>query len=68
MPKITIYFQDLKESVQCKMWQAVQDELLARGTVEPRQEDEDETAFNERLQEAVDHYLNCHNIAQELCI
>ena len=68
MTKITIHFQDLKEPVQCKVWQAVQDELLARGTIEPRQTDEPEAVFNERLQEEIDHYINCHNFAQELCI
>ena len=66
MTKITIHFQDLKEPVQCKVWQDVQTDLLARGIVEPQQEDEDETAFSERLQEAVDHYINCRNFAQEV--
>ncbi|PIT98375.1 MAG: hypothetical protein COT71_01030 [Candidatus Andersenbacteria bacterium CG10_big_fil_rev_8_21_14_0_10_54_11] len=68
MTKTTIHFQDLKEPAQGKIWQAVQDELLATGGIEPQQPDEDEAAFNDRLQEAVDHYLNCHNFAQEFCI
>jgi len=68
MPKITIYYQDLKESSQCQLWQAVQEELLAQGMVDPRQEDESEERFNRRLQEEVDYYINYHNIAHEYCI
>lgn len=65
MVKTTIYFQDLKESVQCRIWQAVQNKLLATGRVEPRHVDESEEAFQARLQDAIDFYLNSHNIAQE---
>jgi len=46
----------------------VQEELLARGFVDPRQEDEDEEEFSLRLQEEVDCYINCHNIAYGYCI
>ena len=68
MIKTTIYFQDLKESAQCRLWQIVQDELLAQGMVEPKQDDESEEAFNNRLQEAIDHHINCRNRAQEFSI
>jgi hypothetical protein len=68
MPTITIYFQDLKESSQCRLWQAVQAELLSRGLVEPRQEGESEAAFQARLQEAADDYINTRNFAQEYCL
>ena len=68
MAKVTIYFQDLKESVQCRVWQAVQAELLARGVIEPRQEEESEKTFDERLQSEVDYYLNCYNFAHEYCV
>ncbi len=61
----TIYFQDLNESLKCRIWQAVQDKLLATGRVEPRQMDESEDDFQARLQEAIDYYLNTHNAAQE---
>ena len=67
MPKINIYFQDLKEPTQCRIWQAVQDELLAQGIVEPKQKNENQEEFNNRLQEAIDHH-NCRNLAQEFCI
>ena len=67
MARVTIYFQDLKEPVQCRVWQAVQAELLSRGVVEPRQEGESATAFEERLQSEVDYYLNCYNFAHEYC-
>ena len=68
MAKLTIYFQDLKESSQCQLWQALQAELLAQGLVEPRQEYESETAFQARLQEEIDYYINTHNFSQEFCI
>ena len=60
-----IYLQDLKESVQCRIWQSVQDRLLATGRVEPRQSDESEADFQDRLQEEIDYYLNTHNVAQK---
>ncbi len=68
MTKTTILFQDLKEPVQCRIWQAVQDNLLATGTIEPKQEDESEDEFNDRLQEAIDHRINGNNLAQEFSI
>lgn len=68
MPAITIYFQDLKESSQCRLWQAVQTKLLAQGLVELRQEGESEDVFEARLQEAVDDYINTHNLAHEFCV
>ena len=68
MTKITIYFQDLKEPIQGRLWQAVQNQLLSQGLVEPQQEDENNEAFEQRLQEAADHYINTHNAAQEFCL
>ena len=68
MTKTNIFFQDLKEPAQCRIWQAVQDELLATETIEPRQEDETEDEFNNRLQEAIDHHINCRNSAHEFSI
>jgi hypothetical protein len=68
MAKVIVYFQDLKESAQCRVRQAVQAELFARDVVEPQQEGESETAFEERLQSEVDYYLNCYNFAHEYCI
>jgi len=68
MIKTTILFQDLKEPAQCRIWQAVQNNLLATGTIEPKQEDETEEAFNGRLQEAIDYHINCNNLAQQFTI
>jgi len=68
MPQVTVYFQDLKEPVQCRLWQSLQTELLSRGLVEPRQEDESEAAFQARLQSEVDYYLNCYNFTHEYCL
>ena len=68
MIKTNILFQDLKEPAQCRIWQAVQDNLLATGTIEPKQEDESEDEFNDRLQEAIDHRINGNNLAQEFAI
>ena len=68
MAKVIVYFQDLKESVQCRVWQTVQSELLARGVVQPRQEDESESSFQARLQSEVDYYINCYNFAHEYCM
>lgn len=63
MVKIDIFYQDLNELVKQAIWQAVRDELLARREVEYRQEDETEEEFQQRLEEEVDHYINCHNFA-----
>lgn len=68
MAKVTIHFQDLKESVQCRVWQTVQAELLARGVVQPRQEEESESSFQARLQSEVDYYISCYNFAHEYCV
>ena len=68
MIKTTILFQDLKEPTQCRIWQAVQDDLLATETIEPKQEGETEDEFNDRLQEAIDHHINGNNLAQEFSI
>jgi len=68
MIKTTILFQDLKEPTQCRIWQAVQNNLLATGTIEPKQEDETEDEFNSRLQEAIDYHINCNNLAQQFTI
>jgi hypothetical protein len=68
MTKTNIFFQDLKESAQCRIWQAVQNELLAQEIVEPKQENETEEQFEARLQEAIDQHINCRNTAQEFSI
>tara|TARA_B100000315_G_scaffold146425_1_gene135358 strand:+ start:792 stop:998 length:207 start_codon:yes stop_codon:yes gene_type:complete len=68
MIKINIFFQDLKEDTQGKVWQVVQKELLSRGEVEYKQEDETEEEFSQRLEEETDYYINCHNLANEFCL
>ena len=68
MHTFTIYFQDLKADTQNRIWQEVQRNLLARGDIAYREEDESEAAFEQRLLEETDHYLNCHNFANEFCL
>ena len=68
MAKVTIQFQDLRESVQCRVWQAVQAELMARGVVLPREEEESDSSFQARLQSEVDYYLSCYHFAHEYCV
>jgi len=68
MVKLNVFFQDLNEDAQAKLWQAVQRELLASGKVEYRTEDETEEEFQQRLQEEIDHYINCHNLANEFSL
>lgn len=58
---IPVYFQDLSEQWQLLIWEEARSMLLASGWVEPRQEDETASAFERRVFEAVDHYLNTHN-------
>lgn len=65
MHKITLYFEDLKLEHQADLWRQVEKELLARGDVEPQGEDEPENKFLSRLDEAVDCYVNTHNVGQE---
>jgi len=43
----------------------VEKELLARGEVKYKEEDETEDEFKRRLHEAVDDYINRHNHANE---
>lgn len=56
-----VYFQDLGEHLQLEIWEDVRSTLLATGWIDPRQEDETERAFERRVFEEVDHYLNTHN-------
>ena len=65
MSGITVRFQELSERAQCRVWQAMQSELLARGTVQPRQQWESERSFNERLQPEVGYYLACYHFAHD---
>jgi len=68
MVKLNVFFQDLNQDAQARLWQGVQRDLLASGEVEYRGEDETEEKFQERLQEAIDHYINCHNLANEFSL
>lgn len=65
MAKVNLFFDDLNLDAQSRLWQAVQKELLARREVEYREEDETEEAFQKRLQEAIDDYINRHNQSTE---
>ncbi len=68
MVKLKVFFQDLNYEAQSRFWQAVERQLLGSGEVEYRGEDETEEEFHSRLQEAIDHYINCHNFANEFCL
>jgi hypothetical protein len=45
MAKISVFFDDLNFDAQNRLWRAVQRELLVRGDVEYRDEDENEDDF-----------------------
>jgi len=68
MAKISVFFDDLNFDAQSRLWQAVQRELLARGEVEYREEDESEEEFQQRLQEAIDDHINRHNQSTEFSV
>jgi hypothetical protein len=68
MAKISLFFDDLNWDAQSRLWQAVQKELLARGDVEYRGEEETEDDFQQRLQEAIDDYINRHNQFTEFSV
>jgi hypothetical protein len=68
MVKLNIFYEDLKQDTQSKIWQQVQKELLARAMVDYREEDETEEGFQARLEEETDHYINCHNFANEFTL
>lgn len=68
MVKINIYYQDLNQDAQDEVWQKVQNELISNGEVEYRNEDETEDEFQDRLNEEIDYYINCHNFANEFII
>ena len=56
-----IYFQDLCPAVQEDIVESLRGYLLAAGEIESREPDEDPAAFERRVWEEVDHYINCHN-------
>lgn len=68
MVSVNIFFQDLNHDAQGRLWGAVQRELLARREVEYRGEEETEEEFQQRLQEEIDRYINCHNFANEFSL
>lgn len=68
MVKINIYYQDLNQDAQDEVWQKVQNELISSGEVEYRNEDETEDEFQNRLNEEIDYYINCHNFVNEFMI
>lgn len=68
MAEVNIYFNDLASEAQEELWRRVQQELLDYGEVEPKDEDESEEWFQQRLGEAVDFYINTHNFAHRFSI
>jgi hypothetical protein len=65
MASVNLFFDDLNFDAQNRLWRVVQRELLSRGDVEYRGEDETEDEFQSRLQEAIDDYVNRHNQSNE---
>jgi hypothetical protein len=68
MAKISVFFDDLNLDAQNRLWRAVLGELLSRGEVEYRDEDETEEEFQRRLQEATDDFINRHNQSTEFSL
>lgn len=68
MPKFTIYFHDLSDATRQAIWYAVQRDLLNRGGIAERGEEESEEAFEERIADATDHHINCYNVGNEFCL
>lgn len=61
-----ICFQDLKEDVQMDIYDEVRSFLLWTDAVAPRSEEESYEAFEHRIHEQVDAYLNNHNNCIEI--
>jgi len=57
-----ITFQDLREEAQMDIWDEVRIFLVCAGYIAPRTEEESETEYEHRVYEAVDEYINRHNV------
>lgn len=68
MARIIIYFQDLKDEAQDEIRQAVRDEFIAEGELEPRRENETQEDFEERLGEVIEDHINRNNFSNEFFI
>jgi len=68
MTEIKIYFNDLAENTQEKLWENLQKALVENGEVSPQGTLETENEFLDRLWEQTDHYLNTNNFANRFVI
>ncbi len=66
---MNIFFQDLREETQLEVWEEVRSYLLWAGSIEPQSPEEGMDAFERRVHETVDEYINTHNhcICYDLC-
>ena len=64
-----ITFQDLREETQMEIWDEVRIFLVCAGYIEPRAEDEEYAAYEHRVNQAVNDYINRHNVSMnyDLC-
>ena len=68
MTEIKIYFNDLAETAQEKLWENLQKALVENGEVSPQGTHETEREFLDRLWEQTDYYLNTNNFANRFLI
>lgn len=64
-----ITYQDLRTDAQMEVWDEVRIYLVCAGYIEPRGEDEEYVEYEDRVNRAVDDYINRHNISMnyDLC-
>ena len=64
-----ITFQDLREETQMDVWDEVRVFLVCAGYITPRTEEESYDAYEHRVYQAVDDYINRNNLSinYDLC-
>jgi len=66
---MNITYQDLRADAQLEVWEEVRIFLVCAGYVPPRADEEDYVAYEDRVNQAVDDYINRHNASfnYDLC-
>lgn len=66
---MNITFQDLRTEVQMDIWDEVRVYLVCAGYITPRAEEESEVEYEHRVFQAIDDYINRHNVSihYDLC-
>lgn len=64
-----ITFQDLRTETQMDIWDEVRIFLVCAGYITPRTEEESDDAYEHRVNQAIDDYINRHNVSfnYDLC-